>query len=350
MDLILSTFENILRLPPLLNVMDFRSAITKGQTDVLQFTLEPRMIERAITQLTRSPHLTAPIERRFSHHAKMPVGRLFEDCVEIALSTAFPNSQVYRNVPVAESIVESSKINAGELDFVIANFRETIHLEVAVKLYLFNKSSAQNDVTAPTFADFVGPNNRDRLDLKLNKMLGIQLTKDIPDLVGINHNAAVKRRLLLVGILFYPWQMYWDQNWSHDHNHVHNYFHNNHHNHVEWYCSVKLNPAHARSWWIRSHDFQDFLRHEPSSQFVPLPKHHWFASDEFLVQFYNLTPGLPPPHHNRLAYRSEETRQFSDGLTILSEPTYGLLVRTVKNNHQALQLTRGFVVQPNWPI
>jgi hypothetical protein len=69
---------------------------------------------------------------------------------------------------IAQNIqIQSAKRTLGELDYLIRDGDEVVHLEVAVKFYL--------SVTAGDHEYWVGPALRDRLDLKVRKLRERQL-------------------------------------------------------------------------------------------------------------------------------------------------------------------------------
>lgn len=80
---------------------------------------------------------------------------------------------IAHNIPV-----HKNKITLGEMDFILeSNSGELIHLETAVKFYLYcnNNNLPHMDNTPPSWHHWIGPNARDRLDIKLARMLNHQL-------------------------------------------------------------------------------------------------------------------------------------------------------------------------------
>lgn len=72
---------------------------------------------------------------------------------------------------LAENIqIRKDKITIGELDAIIKQNREVIHLEIAYKFYLFDSSVGQSEIES-----WIGPNRKDSLVEKLDKLKTKQL-------------------------------------------------------------------------------------------------------------------------------------------------------------------------------
>lgn len=91
-------------------------------------------------------------------------------------------------------------VTKGELDFLLERNNELIHLEMAVKFYLYDHQQQL----------FIGPNAKDRLDKKLRRMATHQLALSSTDegkavVQELGYNSA-QTELLLKGVLFHHWQ------------------------------------------------------------------------------------------------------------------------------------------------
>lgn len=91
-------------------------------------------------------------------------------------------------------------VTKGELDFLLERGHELIHLEMAVKFYLYDHDQQL----------FIGPNAKDRLDKKLRRMATHQLALSSTDegkavVQELGYNSA-STELLLKGVLFHHWQ------------------------------------------------------------------------------------------------------------------------------------------------
>lgn len=71
---------------------------------------------------------------------------------------------------VENSQIQNKKITVGELDFLIETNKNPIHLEVIYKFYLYDASVGKTELE-----HWIGPNRRDSLVAKLNKLKNKQL-------------------------------------------------------------------------------------------------------------------------------------------------------------------------------
>lgn len=132
----------------------------------------------------------------------MRLGHYVEALLEHALAA--------RGLPYAARIpVRRGKDTLGELDFVFQNPDGSWeHWEVAYKLYLYHPPLSRQQ----SYADFVGPNKKDRLDLKLEHMRRGQLplartaeaTEAIRARLPSFEPGRLRSRLWLKGRIFLP--------------------------------------------------------------------------------------------------------------------------------------------------
>lgn len=130
----------------------------------------------------------------FTEHRSRRVGRYFEALVSYWLK----HIRRVEIVAESETIYEGQR-SVGEIDFIFFDEQGRLtHWEVAVKFYLFHSMRQ----TIP--GQFIGPNARDTLEQKRQKMLERQLP------LSLNHFPAVKVRYpFLKGRLFYHEQDQW---------------------------------------------------------------------------------------------------------------------------------------------
>ncbi|MDH5393926.1 MAG: DUF1853 family protein [Gammaproteobacteria bacterium] len=104
------------------------------------------------------------IQAYLSTMPEFKLGLYFEKLIHYWLSIN-PQFDIMRN----NLIVSSEKITLGEFDFIIKDHQtgRTVHLEVAVKFFL--------EIINDKKSCWVGPNTRDRLDLKVDKLLNQQI-------------------------------------------------------------------------------------------------------------------------------------------------------------------------------
>lgn len=106
---------------------------------------------------------------------------------------------------IAENIqIFKGKLTIGEIDFIIKHLNEIIHLELSYKFYLLNPKLNDNQIDC-----WVGPNNKDSLRLKLDRILTKQFpiinhaqTKEY--LNSLNINEKLTQKVLFKGQLFIP--------------------------------------------------------------------------------------------------------------------------------------------------
>ena len=123
---------------------------------------------------------------------------------------SFIIKQSERYEMVAENIqIISNKVTLGEIDFLINDLEnnQILHVELAGKLYLYD----------PEFSDdlqrWIGPNRRDSLERKLNKLKTHQfpllfLPETLPFLESLNiHPDSIIQKMCMKMRQFLPWQM-----------------------------------------------------------------------------------------------------------------------------------------------
>lgn len=143
------------------------------------------------------------------HKSAKRLGKYFE----ILLFYYFKNCAEIKNIHFSLQIKKSKELTLGEFDFLLQSNSNNswTHLEVAVKFYLaldaVNIPNITNK-TNKTELHYVGPNAKDRLDLKLEKLLNKQMQlgdtlEGKQDLfkIGIEE---IEQSLLVKGYLFYP--------------------------------------------------------------------------------------------------------------------------------------------------
>lgn len=127
------------------------------------------------------------------------LGLYVESLYECLLTELLGWQVLARNLPI-----RAAGTTLGELDFVVRNphTRGVEHHEIAVKFYLGYQSSPEN-------LRWYGPNARDRLDLKTDKLLNQQSPRSqLPEaravLSDMGVSAPLAQRIFMPGYLFYP--------------------------------------------------------------------------------------------------------------------------------------------------
>lgn len=127
------------------------------------------------------------LERMIVHpEPRLPLGKWFERVFLAVLHIAFPFGDV------AHSVSDGA---GGELDFVVSEGRNLMHIECAVKFFL------HNHLLGNGLESYVGPAGRDRLDLKLKKMRDVQLRRSVPQ--AADYSNSLTRVLWMSGRVHY---------------------------------------------------------------------------------------------------------------------------------------------------
>lgn len=204
--------------------------------------------------------------------------------------------------------VRSKNLTLGELDFLVEERQsgELQHWEVAVKFYLGVAPGGE-------LSHWVGPGLKDRLDMKVKRLLEHQLELSRTDEGrGLIHHLGLHTPqpvCLLKGRLFYPPDTG-----------------------VEWQPHSAA-AGHLTGWWMPQADFLTHYGHA-GLHWIRLPKEHW------------LTEVAPPV-------------RIGDAQTV--EQLVETLVQTADNRAAAViglaldtdghyrETTRGFVTPTDWP-
>ena len=139
-----------------------------------------------------------PLKRFLNNNTSKFLGPYFELLVEYWIKERI-NPQFFKS----HIQVFNNNRTFGEYDFLFssANDNKLVHLEVAVKFYLYYQ-------TIDGEVRFIGPNANDSLDIKLNHLLNhqLKLSKSAPGQMAI-HSMGFRNTVLTVlmkGYLFYP--------------------------------------------------------------------------------------------------------------------------------------------------
>ncbi len=139
----------------------------------------------------------------FSRSKDQRLGAYFEFLVGQWLDRDERFELLASNLPVRKRLKRGGRETLGELDFIVrdAVTQRTEHWEVAVKFYL-------GDAPGSDPAHWIGPGRKDRLDVKLARLVEHQLRlPTLPEARAGLHQRAIKidgSRVLIKGRLFYP--------------------------------------------------------------------------------------------------------------------------------------------------
>lgn len=286
-----SDLSQLVTLPSLVSP-DFAKSMA-NLSDCVTFPFSPVDTQTVLSRIERSPQLLSRLD--LTKKPTLPLGRVFERAIHVALQAAFPDRVISANVQTVRPDPQ------GELDFVMSSLTTTWHLEVALKFFLYIPAESLS------LACFHGPQLKDRLDLKAQKIFGQQLCRRIPDHVHAVKMTSVQRSVWLPGMLFYPWQMFHAQDFPD-------------------FKSLNLNPRHAKGWWL--HCAESRVLNQNRVMLLELSKHDWLrpvlklTSDEIKVR-------RRPPEYFAHCF----------------EPTF--VARVLDNE---VDLDRGFVVPSDWGL
>jgi hypothetical protein len=210
-------------------------------------------------------------------------------------------------------------VTLGECDFLVQSRQGArLHWELAVKCYL-HAGERQGQVTAQAgarLADYVGPNLKDRFDLKLAHLLNHQLPLSARDeFASVGHVGPWTPQMFVKGWLFYR--------------------------HGDTPTDpAELDPAHGRGWWVTRSDWPAFAAAH-AQKWRRLPRLEWLAP-------------------RRVAHADEQVeRKSAQSLWVDAQA----LAEQISTEHgpvmvaafveddagESIEYSRGFIVPDEWP-
>lgn len=198
-------------------------------------------------------------------------------------------------------------VTLGECDFLVQTRQGTrLHWELAVKCYLHAGDGRAQ------LSDYVGPNLKDRFDLKLAHVLNHQLPLSArEEFASVGYAGPWTPQMFIKGWLFYR--------------------------HGETSVDpVELDPAHGRGWWVTRSDWPAFAAAH-AEKWRTLPRLEWLA----------------PRRHAPLDVRTAGLA-FVDAKTLAGQTLHqhgpamvGAFVEDSAGN--LIERSRGFIVPDEWP-
>lgn len=206
-------------------------------------------------------------------------------------------------------------VTLGECDFLVES-REgaRLHWELAVKCYLHaGSTSSASDCPPARLADYVGPNLKDRFDLKLAHLLNHQLPLSARDeFSSTGYAGAWTPQMLVKGWLFYRYG-------------------------ESPAGAPELGPSHGRGWWVTRSEWPAFaLAH--ARTWRALPRLEWLAP--------------------RLTMRREQSEaaaaSYVDAPTLAAQTANHvgpvMVAAFVEGDAgELIERSRGFIVADEWP-
>ena len=129
---------------------------------------------------------------------QLPLGKRIEFFFELYLNNTNKYNILYKNLQI-----NHDKLTIGEFDFIIENIqtKQILHIELVYKFYIYLENSDE-------IKRYIGPNNHDSLEDKLNKLKTKQfpllynnLTKEKLNTLNIKD---IKQKLCFLGNIFIP--------------------------------------------------------------------------------------------------------------------------------------------------
>lgn len=228
-------------------------------------------------------------------HTPRRLGYYYEEILNSILESSTYIYDIKRNIQA-----KYANRTVGEFDFIVQTPQSgTFHIECAVKFYLCTYDGTD-------LSHFEGPNRKDRLDLKWDKLIHKQIRLSETDAGRATIHAlnlqAPHTAVLIQGYLFYPFGQ------------------------PVTTLHASINPDHLRGWWIRNEHRAQIL--DDQLRYQILNKPFWLARPAIL--------------------ESElfTCDQLNQELKEQQHPQ--LIARLTKENGDWCELDRGFVVQTGW--
>ncbi len=220
------------------------SLMSLPESESSDWLFNASLIDQRLAELDKQPQ---PLLSNLRQQAQFRLGYYFEDLIRIYIEKFIQPTDFKYNIQVCRD-----KTTVGEYDFLMAlSSGLNVHLEAAVKFYL----CTSEDPTHCSLDSFVGPNRKDKLSRKWQRLTEHQLQLSKTD-AGKAQAMALgllpdQHSLLLRGYLFYPFRA-----WQ------------------EYQPPAPINTDHLRGWWLRVSEIESLGN---NYQYVVLMKPRWMA-------------------------------------------------------------------------
>ena len=253
------------------------------------FSQISRQYGDVLEQLDKDPR---PLQEMVDARKDRRLGNYFETLWRFWLNSNRRYRLLFANLPL-----HCGSRTLGEFDFLVKDNEtgKTLHWEIAVKFYL-----GVADTSHP--ANWLGPGQRDRLDIKTNRLLNHQgRLSHRPEAVQLLEQLGIQideTWLILKGRLFYP-------------------------------VGVNANaphgayPGHLRGFWINQHSISSL----ETSCWLPLERHQWLAP------LARIDPAICLDSRTLIEKWQHTTPQYPVCIARVSE---------------GVEVERGFVVTDKW--
>ncbi len=224
----------------------------------------------------------------------------------------------------------------GECDFLLeTEAGERLHWELAVKCFLH---AGAPDAGVSRLADYVGPNLRDRLDLKFAHLRDHQLRlSERPEFASLGFAGPWHAQMFIKGWLFYR---------ADGHS----------------VAAPELTQEHGRGWWVTHADWMSFAQRSNVDGWSVLPRLAWLAPRRLPSQ-----PAIPSIATNSQISEAQENGCDAAARASLTEVDVpadpATLFANLARPHEPVMIaafaadeaggyverSRGFIVPDDWP-
>lgn len=269
------------------------------------------LLDEHANQLAQKPSMREVIQYVLERpHQRL--GIQFEHYLACAIELCSGVNHWHRNVQIANQKGRYQQ-TLGELDFLLqlgdTKSTQWCHMESAVKFYLADCATPE---ALAQMHHWVGPNRKDRLDLKVNRLLTHQLRLTDTDACRSQLNldaTTIDKRLLVKGRLYLPrdWQHYGEDT-------------------LRKHLPKEVNPEVELGWWCTLSALQQALQNhrlQHSGHWLIINRHAWMGMPACFTALPNdsyggtrqsaaLAPRIGPtqgPPFEQLASIDEQTSQ-----------------------------------------
>ncbi|WP_322029819.1 DUF1853 family protein [Paraburkholderia sp. J76] len=268
---------------------------------------EDRATRAFLAQLDRDP---APLHDALMAAPTHRLGHYAENLPGWFLAHGPAAQLVAQNVPVRRA-----GLTLGECDFLVrTRAGARLHWELAVKCYLH---AGPGDAARASLAEFVGPNLRDRFDLKLTHLRDRQLRLSArEEFASLGYEGRWLAQMFVKGWLFYRAGASAPSR-------------------VE--DAPELAADHGRGWWVTRSDWPAFAQQQAADGWSVLPRLAWLAPRQ-LGAPQTSAHVAPPVDADALG-------------AALARPDAPVLVAafTIDSAGGYREQSRGFIVPDDWP-
>ncbi|WP_408313474.1 DUF1853 family protein [Paraburkholderia sp. RL17-347-BIC-D] len=202
-------------------------------------------------------------------------------------------------------------VTLGECDFLVQTRQGArLHWELAVKCYLH--AGGGHAQSSARLSDYVGPNLKDRFDLKLAHVLNHQLPLSArEEFASVGYAGPWTPQMFIKGWLFYR--------------------------HGETPLDpVEVDPAHGRGWWVTRGDWPEFAAAQ-AQKWRTLPRLEWLA------------PRCHTPLEVQTAGLAFVDAQTLAGQTLHQHGPAMVAAFAEDSAGNLIERSRGFIVPDEWP-